>query len=538
MALHIPGLVAVVVFYAVILITGIWAAKISKKEEKKYVGERSEVSMLGGRNLGIWLGIFTTTATWVGGGYILGTAELVYLPSKGLLWATGPVGYTISLILGGFFFAGPMRAKKYVTVIDPFQKKFGNIVSSILVLPLVMSDIFWAACILGALGGTMKVILDIKSLYSILLSSIVAICYTLLGGLYSVVYTDVIQLIFIFFTLWLCIPFFLINPAVTNIWYTATHEVYQAPWIGFLELEDAGIWLDEFFVTCLGGLCCQPFYQRVLASSSVKHAKIMCLVSGIFCLSLGIPPMLIGAMAASTDWNQTSHGLPTPFHKGEGKNILPLMLEHLCPTYVSIIGIGAVAAAVMSSVDSALLSSSSMFASNIYKNIIRKKASDQEVLWAIRAAILVFGIIAMSLAMASSSIYELWFLSLDLLFSLVFAQLVCVLFIPVSNGYGAIAGLIMQLTMRLGGGDSALHIPPFICYPGCSIKHNSYVQSFPFKTLSVVVTFLTIVIVSSLASLLFHRGLLPVRWDICNLQINSRNRNQEEPAEEICLGNS
>lgn len=47
----------------------------------------------------------------------------------------------------------------------------------------------------------MSVILDLHYIYSILISSVVAILYTLLGGLYSVAYTDVIQLILIFVSL-------------------------------------------------------------------------------------------------------------------------------------------------------------------------------------------------------------------------------------------------------------------------------------------------------------------------------------------------
>lgn len=40
------------------------------------------------------------SATWVGGGYINGTAEYVYLPDYGLSWAQAPFGYALSLVVG------------------------------------------------------------------------------------------------------------------------------------------------------------------------------------------------------------------------------------------------------------------------------------------------------------------------------------------------------------------------------------------------------------------------------------------------------
>ena len=53
--------------------------------------------------------------------------------------------------------------------------------------------------------------------------------------------------------------------------------------------------------------------------------------------------------------------------------ILPLVLQYLTPTVVSVIGLGAVSAAVMSSADSSMLSSSTMTARNVYKMVIRPK---------------------------------------------------------------------------------------------------------------------------------------------------------------------
>lgn len=43
---------------------------------------------------------FLCLATWVGGGYIMGTAEAVYSPNQGLIWALGPPAYVLNFFLG------------------------------------------------------------------------------------------------------------------------------------------------------------------------------------------------------------------------------------------------------------------------------------------------------------------------------------------------------------------------------------------------------------------------------------------------------
>lgn len=47
----------------------------------------------------------------------------------------------------------------------------------------------------------MSLILGLSNTISIVISAFVCIAYTLLGGLYAVAYTDVIQLVFIFVSL-------------------------------------------------------------------------------------------------------------------------------------------------------------------------------------------------------------------------------------------------------------------------------------------------------------------------------------------------
>ncbi|KAI1893978.1 hypothetical protein AGOR_G00129220 [Albula goreensis] len=538
-----PGLLSVVVFYLMILIMGIWASRKSKIEEKKCSGKKSEITMIGGRNLNIWVSIFTTTATWVGGGFILGNAEVVYMPNKGLIWAIGPIGYSLSLVIGGLFFIKPMRGKNYVTIMDPFQEKYGDTLTGILLIPSLLADIFWVACILAALGGTMSVILDIPSYYTVVISAAVAILYTLLGGMYSVAYTDIIQLIFMFLSLWFCVPFMLTSPASADITFTAVNRLYQEPWLGRLQVEDMGRWMDDLLLVTLCGVCYQAFYQRILAVATDKQAHVTCYVSAVFCAFLAVPPLIIGAVAASTDWNQTSFGLPTPYEQDKAGMILPLSLQHLCPPYVSIAGIGAIAAAVMSSVDSAMLSFASLSARNIYKNILKKKASEKEITYVMKVCILLIGCTGMGLAMTTSSVYVFWILSGDVMYTSMFPQVVCLFFLPDrTNGYGAATGFGVGLLLRCLMGETTLGIPPVIWLPGSRLVDGVYEQRFPFRSLIVLVSFAVILLVSHLASFLFHRGFLPERWDVFKLRqtgaVTLKDVALKEPNEETNLDTS
>ncbi|XP_061685908.1 high affinity choline transporter 1-like isoform X1 [Syngnathoides biaculeatus] len=528
MTLNVAGLVVMAVFYLLILGTGIWASMRSRKEEKKCQADGMEITLLAGRNINLLVGVFTLTATWVGGGFILGIAEATYNPTLGAVWALMPVPYVVTFFLGGFFFAKPMRENKYVTMMDPFQKKYGNFLSNALILPALIADVLWVSRTLVSLGGTMAVILDLSYAYSIIISAVVAIIYTLLGGLYSVAYTDVIQLILIFISLWVCVPFLLTNPHSLDISLTAYNQSYQAPWVGTVSLDEAGKWFDDFMLLALGGLAYQAFYQRILAASSYTQAQMTCFASSAFCLVLGIPSILVGAVAASTDWNSTLYGLPTPYERGEAGSILPIALQFLTPTYVSIIGIGAVAAAVMSSMDSALLSSASLFSSNIYKNIIRKQASDREMQWVIRISVVVVGLAGAGLTFLDSSVLVFWLVGVDMSYTIMFPQLVCVLFFKKSNGYGATFGFLMGITLRILSGEPLVSLPPIIHFPNCRLNaEGKLTQFFPFRTVIMFGSLATIVFVSWVTDQIFNRGLLPEKWDVYKVKAK-----QNKPAEQ------
>ena len=121
------GAAAVIAMYAAFFIVG-WAAS-----RKVRHGTAADL-IVAGRNLPLWIATLTMTATWVDGGYLLGTAEGTYKSSI-QLGLQGGICFGISLIVGGIFFAGVMRRFAFTTLIDPFEARFGRKWAAVLVLP-------------------------------------------------------------------------------------------------------------------------------------------------------------------------------------------------------------------------------------------------------------------------------------------------------------------------------------------------------------------------------------------------------------------
>ena len=77
-----------------------------------------------------------------------------------------------------------------------------------------------------------KVILNLNEVVSIVSSAVIALGYTLFGGLISVAYTDVIQIFFIVFGLFLALPFALTNEHVKNIYEETLDDGVTPAWYG------------------------------------------------------------------------------------------------------------------------------------------------------------------------------------------------------------------------------------------------------------------------------------------------------------------
>lgn len=132
----------------------------------------------------------------------------------------------------------------------------------------------------------------------------------------------------------------------------------------------------------------------------------------------------------------------------------------------------------------------------------------------VRGSLLAVGLAGMGLAFGDKSVFSLWILSGDLLYCIIFPQLICVLHVSFANGYGVIAGYVAALLLRVLSGEPALGLPPVLLYPWAREKDGVIIQYFPFRTFAAICSLICIIGLSKLVEMLFHHKIIPKSWDI------------------------
>jgi len=412
--------------------------------------------------------VLTTTATWVDGGYLLGTVEKT---QSGLAAGLqGGVCFGISLILGGLFFAGPMRRLEFTTLVDPFEARFGRGWAAVLFLPAMLGEVFWSAELLVAIGATCGVILNVDLTTAIIASAAVVTCYTIIGGMWSVAYTDIFQIALVPVGMLAALPFALdksgglaaawtqysqqMGSLISPLPPLASHDPH---WPFAHRMQ----WWDLTIMLVLGGIPWNCYFQRVLSCQSVAKARWHSVVAGVLTIALTVPPVLLGVAAfAYAGWDAQQQAVL----RDNPAMALPMLLRETAPPVVAVLGLGAIVGAVTSSFSASILSAGSMFSWNVVHRLLTPRGSTTELRRVIRGSILVLGAIATVMALSARSVAELWFFTADLVFVLLFPQLLMALFDPRANRTGSMAAFAVSLGLRLGGGISLLGLPALVPY--------------------------------------------------------------------------
>lgn len=130
-----------------------------------------------------------------------------------------------------------------------------------------------------------------------------------------------------------------------------------------------------------------------------------------------------------------------------------------------------------------------------------------------RIGIFLVGAGAAGIGILVSSIYVLWYLCSDLVYVILFPQLLCVVYVPHTNTYGSLSAYILGFVFRILIGEPSLNIPTVI----------SFGQYIPPKTFCMIISLLTTLIVSFVAKILFENRLLSPQLDVLHCLVDIPN---------------
>lgn len=128
----------------------------------------------------------------------------------------------------------------------------------------------------------------------------------------------------------------------------------------------------------------------------------------------------------------------------------------------------------------------------------------------VKLSILVCGLLATGLAMATKSVHLLWLISTDVMYSMMAPQVICVFFLSQHvNEYGACFSCALALLLRSLIGEPMIGLPDLLPLPWDKIQEDGHRQRlFPFRTAIMLIAIVALLVVSRLALWLSDKGLL------------------------------
>lgn len=377
--------VGVAIYLVVMLYIGVRASKKSDSTENFIVA---------GRGMPIWIGSATLIATWFGGSTMMGSAGASY--ERGLIGVIAdPFGGALCLFLVGFFFARIFRRLGYLTFVELFDVRFGNVSATVAAVAAISTNIGWTGGMLVAFGYVFESLTGVPLHIGIIGGAVVVFIYTVAGGMWAVAMTDFVQVVIIVTGLLLLLVVVLID---VGGWGAISSQLPENTFRMVPEERSPSAWMNylrAWLIFGLGDLTAQALIQRAMSARDEKTAQNSFYLGGLGHLSLGMIPVTLGIIASVT-----MPGLAEP------ETVIPtLAIQHLHPVAIAIF-VGALLAAIMSTADSALLAASSVFSVNILP-LFKKQITDRQRLLATRISIPVFGILAVYVALEAQVVYEL-----------------------------------------------------------------------------------------------------------------------------------
>lgn len=376
-----------------IIVCGIFLVISWRVREKS--GQSFKHYAIGGASFSILMIFFTQFASIMGAGNFIGHAGSGY--ENGISWLAfiaGEQGAKIVFALTLAGFAGAFSYNTLPELIDDLitRDKVTRLLAGVLSSSIMIA---WVGGQGKAFGEIFNVFTGANPIPVIFLFSAIFIVYTCLGGIYSVVYTDLIQgiMCLVFGTIFYIFAFSQVGFSIAEIG-SRLAAVGKAELWGFGTVSASAL-INRFVTGLIGVIVAQIYWQRCFACKDRKTARDGLLYSGIIAVVMTMLTALVGLiiMTMNQDLN-TNTAMPWFM-----MNSVPKLLA--AGIFVLILAAG------MSSADSCLNSAAVLVVNDII-HPIRPKRDDKHLVRDARVWTVVIGVISSISAIYASSIISLF----------------------------------------------------------------------------------------------------------------------------------
>ncbi len=335
--------------------------------------------------------IATQVATGLGSGTMLGWVGFGYVYGFGVMF------YGLSAIIGMLvlvFAAGKFMQKNNIYTIPDWlttslgEDKWLRAISAIMAMWVLVAA--WAAMTVGT-GTILNQLTGFPVQYGAIIGGLLVIVYCAIGGLVAVIKTDILC----FFFLWLGV--IIVLPIALNLGGGVSNVIAFQPTENLSIFPPIAVAIAWFIAVAPGQLTTQTYYQRFAAS---KDSKVV--MWGIYGTVIAV--VVVGLYAAFAGM---AIRVINPTDLAAPQLAIPWFVTNKIHPFAAIFILGGILAAIVSTSDSMLNSSSSNVARDFYKCLINPEATDADMLRVGRIATVIIGLVGIIIAVLTPFIMPL-----------------------------------------------------------------------------------------------------------------------------------
>lgn len=374
--------------------------------------------ILGGRGLGAWVTSMSAQASDMSGWLLLGLPGYAYAAGMESIWIA--LGLAVGTYLNWKFVAGKLRvytekAGNSITLPDYFENRFNDKSKILRILSAVFILVFFLIYTASGFVSGAKLFNTVFG-YSydtaLLVGVIVIISYTFLGGFMAVSWTDFFQGIIMFVAVTIVPVVAVIALGGISSSTEAIKEINPEllnPFTGIDGSPLAFISVCSLLAWGLGYFGQPHILARFMAIKcprEIKKSRIIAMNWVVISLAASILAGILGLAYFKTP--EGVNALSTLVTEFEAERVFMVLVNALLHPAVAGLFLAAILAAIMSTADSQLLVTSSALTEDLYRVLLRKEASEKELVWFSRLSVIGIALIAYIIALnPDSSVLDL-----------------------------------------------------------------------------------------------------------------------------------